>query len=106
MLVLLAERIRRRSGTRGLRAIVSAAIYLLLAIMATLSVLQPLPQTLPHIGAGLDGGSIALVAVALAGIMLCFGLRRSRSRSSPRPGSCPRWRSGSCRSGRSEPSGP
>jgi uncharacterized membrane protein len=76
VLVLLAERISRRSGTRGLRAIVSAAIYLLLAIMATLSVLQPLPQTLPHIGAGSHGGSIALVAVALAGIMLCFGLRR------------------------------
>ena len=75
VLVLLAERISRRSGTRGLRAIVSAAIYLLLAIMATLSVLQPLPQTLPHIGAGSHGGSIALVAVALAGIMLCFGLR-------------------------------
>ena len=75
MLVLLAERIRRRSGTRGLRAIVSAAIYLLLAIMATLDVLQPLPQTLPHIGAGSWGGSIALAAVALAGIVLCFGLR-------------------------------
>ena len=66
VLVLLAERIRGRSGTRGLRAIGSAAIYLLLGIMATLEVLQPLPQTLPHIGAGSHGGSIALVAVTLA----------------------------------------
>jgi uncharacterized membrane protein len=75
MLVLLAERIRRRSSTRGLRAIVSAAVYLLLGIMATLDVLQPLPQKLPHIGAGSHSGSIALVAVTLAGIALCFGLR-------------------------------
>ena len=106
MLVLLAERISRRSGTRGLRAIVSAAIYLLLAIMATLSVLQPLPQTLPHIGAGSHGGSIALVAVALAGIISASAFDGSRSRSSPRRGSCPAWRSASCPSGPLEPSGP
>jgi hypothetical protein len=75
MLVLLAERIRRRSATRNLRAIVAAAVYLFLAIMATLSVIEPLSQTLPHVGSGAAGGSIALAAVALAGIVLCFGLR-------------------------------
>ena len=76
MLVLVGERIRRRSATRGLRAIVSAAAYLLLAIVATLQVIEPLPETLPRIGSGSAGGSIALVAVALAGTVLCFGLRR------------------------------
>ena len=75
MLVVLGERIRRRSATRSLRAIVSATAYLLLGILATLDVLQPLPDTLPHVGAGSTGGSVALVAVALAGIVLCFGLR-------------------------------
>ncbi len=30
---------------------------------------------LPHIGAGATGGSIALAAVALAGIVFCFGMR-------------------------------
>jgi uncharacterized membrane protein len=75
LLVLFAERIRRRSATRNLRAIVTAAVYLFLGIMATVSVLQPLSETLPQIGAGSVGGSIALAAVALAGIVLCFGLR-------------------------------
>jgi hypothetical protein len=75
MLVVFGERIRRRSATRSLRAIVSATAYLLLGILATLDVLQPLPDTLPHVGAGSTGGSVALVAVALAGIVLCFGLR-------------------------------
>jgi uncharacterized membrane protein len=75
MLVLVSERVRRRSGVRGIRAIAAAGVYLLLAIVATLQVLQPLPETLPHIGAGATGGSIALVAVSLAGIALCFGLR-------------------------------
>ena len=75
MLVLVSERVRRRSGVRGIRAIAAAGVYLVLAIVATLQVLQPLPETLPHIGAGATGGSIALVAVSLAGIALCFGLR-------------------------------
>jgi hypothetical protein len=75
MLVLVAERIRRRSATRNLRAIVAAAAYLFLGIMATISVIEPLPETLPHVGAGSTGGSVALAAVALAGIVLCFGLR-------------------------------
>ena len=76
MLVLVGERIQRRSATRGGRAIVSAAAYLLLGIVATLRVIEPLRETLPQIGTGSVGGSIALVAVALAGIALCFGLRR------------------------------
>jgi Predicted membrane protein (DUF2339) len=75
LLVLLAERIRRRSATRNLRAIVSAAVYLFLGIIATLSVLDPLSETLPHVGAGSAGGSVALAAVALAGTVFCFGLR-------------------------------
>ena len=76
MLVLVGERIQRRSATRNVRAIVSAAAYLLLGIVATLQVIEPLPETLPRIGSGSVGGSIALVAVALAGTVLCFGLRR------------------------------
>ncbi len=76
MLVLVGERIQRRSATRSLRAIVSAAAYLLLAIVATLQVIEPLPQTLPHIGSGSVDGSIALVALALAGTVFCLGLRR------------------------------
>jgi hypothetical protein len=75
LLVVLAERIRRRSATRSLRAIVSAAAYLVLGIGAALHVLLPLRDTLPHVGTGSTGGSVALVAVALAGIVLCFGLR-------------------------------
>src|SRR5689334_1213616 len=75
MLVALGERIRRRSATRNLRAIVAAAVYLFLGIIATLSVIEPLSETLPHVGSGAAGGSIALAAVALAGIVLCFGLR-------------------------------
>ena len=75
LLVLFAERLRRRSATRNLRAIVSAAVYLFLGIMATFSVIEPLSETLPHVGAGSVGGSVALAAVALAGIVLCFGLR-------------------------------
>jgi hypothetical protein len=75
MLVLFAERIRRRSATRSLRAIVSAAGYLALGILATFDVLDPLSENLPHVGVGSTGGSIALVAVGLAGIVLCFGVR-------------------------------
>ena len=75
MLVLFAERIRRRSATRSLRAIVSAAAYLALGILATFDIVEPLSESLPHVGVGSTGGSIALVAVALAGIVLCFGLR-------------------------------
>jgi uncharacterized membrane protein len=75
MLVLVGERIRRRSSTRSLRANVSAAAYLVLGILAALDVLEPIEDTLPHVGAGSTGGSIALAAVALAGIVLCFGLR-------------------------------
>ena len=56
MLVLAGRAVRRRSGIRGMQRDRAAAIYLLLAIVATLEVLQPLPQTLPHIGAGLAAG--------------------------------------------------
>ncbi len=76
MLVLLGERIRRRSATRSLRAILSASAYLVLGIGAALHVLLPLRDTLPDVGAGAAGGTVALAAVTLAGIVLCFGLRR------------------------------
>ena len=77
MLVLVGERIRRRSATRSLRAIVSAAAYLLLGIVATAPGHRShCPRRSPTIGSGSAGGSIALVAVALAGTVLCFGLRR------------------------------
>ena len=75
MLVLLAERIRRRSATRSLRTTLAAAAYLALGIGAALDVIVPVNQTLPHVGAGSTGGSVALAAIALAGIVLCFGLR-------------------------------
>jgi uncharacterized membrane protein len=75
MLVVLAERIRRRSATRSLRTILAAAAYLALGIAAAADVLVPADRALPHVGAGSTGGSVALAAIALAGIVLCFGLR-------------------------------
>jgi len=73
LLVLLAERIRRRSGARQLRSLTASGVYLGLAVVAAGRVLTI--DGLPHIGAGASGGSIALAAVALAGIVFCFGMR-------------------------------
>ena len=73
MLVLLAERISRRSGARRVRATVAAGIYLALGIGEAMRAL--LQAGLPHVGAGSTGGSVALAAVTLAGIAFCFGVR-------------------------------
>ncbi len=74
-LVGLAERVARRSGVRRRRLTASAGIYLGLAAIAASIQVQPTPEHLPHIGAGSWQGSVALAAVAVAGIVFCFGLR-------------------------------
>jgi uncharacterized membrane protein len=74
-LVAVAERVARRSGVRRRRLTASAGVYLALAAVAACMQVQPTPAHLPQIGAGSWQGSIALAAVALAGIGFCFGLR-------------------------------
>ncbi|HEY2869889.1 MAG TPA: DUF2339 domain-containing protein [Gaiellales bacterium] len=75
VLVGLAERIARRSGVRRRRLTAAAGAYLGLASVAAYIVTQPTVEHLPHIGAGSWQGSVALAAVAAAGIAFCFGLR-------------------------------
>ena len=99
MLVVLGERIRRRSATRSLRAIVSATAYLLLGILATIDVLQPLPDTLPTSARARPAAPWRSWRSPWPGSCSVSASARSRSQSWPSPGSCPRWRSGSCRSG-------
>jgi uncharacterized membrane protein len=74
-LVGVAERIARRSGMRRRRLTVAAGVYLALAVIAACIQVQPTPEHLPHIGAGSWQGSVALVAVAVAGIAFALGLR-------------------------------
>ncbi len=74
-LVGAAERIARRSGVRRRRLTASAGAYLALAAVATAAQVLPTPEHLPHLGAGSWQGSLALAAVAAAGIVFCFGLR-------------------------------
>jgi len=74
-LVGLAERIARRSGVRRRRLTAAAGVYLGLASIAAYVVVQPTAERLPHIGAGSWQGSLALAAIAVAGIAFCFGLR-------------------------------
>jgi uncharacterized membrane protein len=74
-LVGLAERIARRSGVRRRRLTVAAGAYLGLAATAAYVVVRPTAEHLPHVGAGSWQGSLALAAVAAAGIAFCFGLR-------------------------------
>ena len=74
-LVGLAERIALRSGVRRRRLTAAAGAYLALASIAAYVVVQPTAEHLPHIGAGSWQGSLALAAVAVAGIAFCFGLR-------------------------------
>jgi hypothetical protein len=74
-LIGLAERIARRSGVRRRRLTASAGAYLALAAIAAYVQVQPTAQHLAHIGAGSWQGSIALAAVAAAGIVFCFGVR-------------------------------
>jgi len=75
VLVGLAERIARRSGVRRRRLTAAAGVYLGLAAIAAYIVVQPTAEHLPHIGTGSWQGSVALAAVAIAGIVFCFGLR-------------------------------
>jgi uncharacterized membrane protein len=74
-LVGVAERVARRSGVRRRRLTAASGVYLALATIAAYIQVQPTPEHLPHIGAGSWQGSVALAAVALAGIAFCFGLR-------------------------------
>ncbi|HXD71059.1 MAG TPA: DUF2339 domain-containing protein [Gaiellales bacterium] len=74
-LVGLAERIARRSGVRRRRLTAAAGVYLGLASIAAFVLVQPTAEHLPHIGAGSWPGSLALAAIAIAGIVFCFGLR-------------------------------
>ncbi len=74
-LVGVAERIARRSGVRRRRLTAAAGVYLALAAIAAYTQVRPTPEHLPHLGAGSWQGSVALAAVALAGIAFCFGLR-------------------------------
>jgi uncharacterized membrane protein len=75
VLVGVAERIARRSGVRRRRLTAAAGVYLALAAIAAFIQVQPTRDHLPHVGAGSWQGSVALAAVALAGIAFCFGLR-------------------------------
>ena len=75
LLVLAAERIAGRSRTRQIRLTLASGVYLVLATIAALTVVWPTPEHLAHIGAGSWDGSIALAAIALAGIAYCFGTR-------------------------------
>jgi len=74
-LVGVAERVARRSGVRRRRLTAASGVYLALAAIAAYVQVQPTPERLPHIGAGSWQGSVALAAVALAGIAFAFGLR-------------------------------
>lgn len=74
-LVGVAERIARRSGVRRHRLTASAGVYLALAVIAAYIQVQPTAEHLPRIGTGSWQGSVALAAVALAGIAFAFGAR-------------------------------
>ena len=68
--MLAAERIAGRSRTRQIRLTLASGAYLVLATIAALTVVWPTSEHLAHIGAGSWDGSIALAAIALAGIAL------------------------------------
>jgi len=75
LLVGVAERMARRSGARRMRVTAAAGIYLGLAVVRALAIVIPTDGRLPGIGQGSDGGTIALTAVAVAGIAFCYGTR-------------------------------
>ena len=75
MLIGAAERIARRSQTRQRRITIAAGVYLALATISTVRIVLPTDAHLPHLGAGSWQGSVALIAVALAGIVYCYGAR-------------------------------
>ena len=72
VMIAFGERLSRR-GPRRLRALSAAAVYLALAIGRTAFIVAP--DQLPRLGGGSTGGVIALAAVAIAGIAVCYGLR-------------------------------
>ena len=75
LLVVAAERISRRSRTRHVRITVAAGVYLALATIRTLLIVNPSDGHLAHLGAGSASGTIALAVIAAAGIVYCFGVR-------------------------------
>ena len=75
VMIAVSERLLRRHGTRRLRLTVASGVYLLLAAFQTLMITAPTEVHLASVGAGSTGGSVALGAVTLAGIVFCFGLR-------------------------------
>ena len=72
VMIGFGERLSRR-GPRRLRALSAASVYLALAIGRTAFIVAP--DQLPRLGGGSTGGVIALAAVAVAGIAVCYGLR-------------------------------
>ncbi len=75
LLVGVAERMARRSGARRMRVTAAAGIYLGLAAVRALAIVIPTDGRLPDIGQGSDSGTIALTALAVAGIAFCYGTR-------------------------------
>jgi uncharacterized membrane protein len=75
VLIAVSERLLRRHGTRRLRLTIASAGYLLLAAGQTVLITAPTEVHLVSVGAGSTGGSVALGAVTLAGIVFCFGIR-------------------------------
>ena len=74
-LVVAAERIARRSRGRQVRITIASAVYLGLATLAALREVVPVAQHMTHLGAGTSQGAIALAAVAIAGVVYCYGTR-------------------------------
>ena len=75
VMIAVSERLLRRHGSRRLRLTVASGVYLLLAAGQTVLITAPTEAHLASVGAGSTGGSVALGAVTLAGIVFCFGLR-------------------------------
>ncbi|HZI34926.1 MAG TPA: DUF2339 domain-containing protein [Gaiellales bacterium] len=75
VMIGVSERLLIRHGTRRLRLTIASGVYLLLAAFQTLLITAPTEVHLASVGAGSAGGSVALGAVTLAGIVFCFGLR-------------------------------
>jgi hypothetical protein len=72
VMIAFGERLSRR-GRRRMRALSAAAVYLALAIGQTALIVAP--HQLPRLGGGSAGGVIALAAVAIAGVAVCYGVR-------------------------------
>ena len=75
LIVAAAERIGRRGAQRQHRLQLAASVYLLLAVVRTIALVVPTVAHLASLGQGSTAGAIALAAVAIAGVGLCFGVR-------------------------------